>query len=110
MSSGQAYFEELMNVAADPAWRKSINDRSTEGDIPDAGYHLDPSIYVACFSTPAGRAVLADMYNRYVNVSRFVPEQGPEAGYYREGMAQVVFEIVAMIEATLQEDELPDGT
>jgi hypothetical protein len=55
---------------------------------------VEPSIYAACFNTPAGQAVLQDMYTRYVHVTRAVPGQGAETAFYREGMAQVVFDIV----------------
>lgn len=98
-------FDELMNVAADPAWRDRIGQIAAEFDVPGMET-LDPGVYLACFHTPAGRAVLADLYNRYVNVSRFVPGEPEGSGYYREGAAQVVFEIAAMIEAAAQgEDE-----
>jgi hypothetical protein len=100
-------FDELMNVAADPAWRDQVLGTQAEMSVPNAEY-IDPSIYAACFSTPAGRAVLADLHARYVNVSRFVPSEGAEAGYYREGMAQVVFEIAAMIEQSA-DDEATDA-
>jgi len=56
-------------------------------------------IYAACFGTPAGRAVLADMRKKYVTVTRFVPGAGAEHGFYREGMAQAVFEIEELIKA-----------
>lgn len=58
---------------------------------------LEPEIYLAAFTTEAGRLVLQDMYDRYVHVSRCVPGQGADAAFYREGMAQVVFDIVDQI-------------
>lgn len=94
-------FKELMNVASDPAWRDRIGDLSEEMSVPGM-QSLSPDIYLAAFSTHAGRAVLSDLYNRYVNVSRFVPGEPDGSGYYREGAAQVVFEIAAMIEAASQ--------
>jgi hypothetical protein len=66
---------------------------------------LDPAIYLACFSTPAGRAVLSDLISRYVNVSRFVPGEAEGSGYYREGMAQVVFDIASKVEGAAQGDD-----
>lgn len=62
------------------------------------------TIYAACFNTPAGQVVLEDMYRRYVHVTRAVPGQGAEAAFYREGMAQVVFDIAACI-ARVQQGE-----
>lgn len=58
---------------------------------------LDPAVYAACFGTAAGRAVLEDMYARYVHVTRAVPGGGTDAAFYREGMAQVLFDIVDQI-------------
>lgn len=58
---------------------------------------VEASIYAACFNTPAGREVLQDLYSRYVHVTRAVPGQGAEAAFYREGSAQVVFDIVDQI-------------
>jgi hypothetical protein len=54
----------------------------------------EPAVYAAAFMTPAGKLVLEDMYARYVNVTRAIPGQGTDAAFYREGMAQVVFDIV----------------
>jgi hypothetical protein len=58
---------------------------------------LDPAFYAACFGTPEGQAVLQDLYSRYVHVTRAVPGQGADAAFLREGMAQVVFDIVDQI-------------
>lgn len=62
------------------------------------------TMYSAVFNTPAGQAVLEDMYRRYVHVTRAVPGQGAEAAFYREGMAQVVFDIAGCI-ARVQQGE-----
>lgn len=97
-------FRELMNAAADPFWRDNVLGSTEEAAIPGVK-RIDSAIYLACFNTPAGRAVLADLYNRYVNVSRFVPGEPEFSGYYREGMAQVVFEIAALCEAASQGEE-----
>lgn len=102
-------FHELMNIAADPAWRGRIGEIASEYAVPGV-QELDPAIYLAAFSTPAGRAVLADLYNRYVNVSRFVPGEPDGSGYYREGAAQVVFDIAAKLEAAAQGEEDGQGT
>ena len=87
-------FEALLQ-AADSDSFSDLMDKINEGlDIkPD----VDPDVYKAVFNTTAGRIVLTDMYNRYVNVSRFVPGRDASEGYYREGMAQVVFDIVHLI-------------
>ncbi len=92
-------FKEFMTVAADPAWRDRVAGIS--GDMAPQTT-VGAEIYLACFATPAGRAVLSDLYNRYVNVSTFVPGEAEGSGYYREGSKQVVFEIAAMCEAAAQ--------
>lgn len=71
-------FSELMGGAStetDPA--KKIDD-----------------IYGIAFGTPAGQAVLKDLYSRYVHVTRAVPGEGSDAAFLREGMAQVVMDIM----------------
>lgn len=100
-------FNALMDLAADPKWREHIGELTGEIDVSGVEY-LDSSVYLACFSTPAGRAVLMDLYQRYVNVSRFVPGEPEGSGFYREGAAQVVFDIAAKIEASAQ-GEIDDG-
>ena len=65
---------------------------------------LDAEVYRACFRTKAGKQVLQDLYSRFVNASRWNPHEKPEAGFYREGMAQVVFEICANIMAPTQQE------
>lgn len=86
------------------AWRDLM--RRTEDQAP-IRQGVDPALYAVVFSTPAGREVLADMYSRYVNVTRCVPGQGAEAAFYREGMAQVVFDIIYNI--TLAHEGENDG-
>lgn len=73
------------------AWRDLMKRTEEAAPIKQG---VDPELYAVVFSTPAGQEVLADMYNRYVNVTRCVPGQGADAAFYREGMAQVVFDIV----------------
>ncbi len=99
-------FQAIMDLAADPAWRERIEEIGATLEVPGAEM-LDPAVYLACFSTPAGRAVLEDLYNRYVNVSRYVPGEAEGSGFYREGMAQVVFEVLAKVEGAAQGDETP---
>ncbi|AGH16034.1 hypothetical protein DVVG_00048 [Dunaliella viridis virus SI2] len=96
-------FSELMDMASDPLFRDQVSGVGSEVEVNDTG--LDNAIYLACFATPAGRAVLADLYNRFVNGTRFEPGQDPSIGYYREGGAYVVFDIAARIEAAAQGDE-----
>lgn len=100
-------FETMMNVAADPQFRDRIGRIADTFAVPGME-GLDSELYRACFSTPAGRAVLEDLMQRYVMVSRFVPGEAEGSGYYREGMAQVVFDIAARCEAASQGD-LEDG-
>lgn len=58
---------------------------------------LDPAVYKACFDTPMGKLVLADMYARYVNITIVEPGQAPETHGIRQGQANVVFDIVDQI-------------
>ncbi len=81
----------LFENADDPAWQALMAKAEEGAPIRQT---VDPEVYAACFNTPAGRAVLEDMHRRYVNVTRCVPGQGTDAAFYREGMAQVVFDIV----------------
>jgi len=85
-------FEALL-AGVDPKWRETLASR--EPETPDP--RIEDSVYRAVFNTSAGQAVLHDMYNRYVNVTRWVPGAGEDTGAYREGMAQVVFDIVARL-------------
>lgn len=83
-------FDALFDAADSDAWRKL-----TEGqNAPPVDDRLDAALYRQVFGTEAGQLVLADMYNRYVNVTRAVPGMGADQAFYREGMAQVVFDIV----------------
>jgi len=91
MADGNTGLDALFQNADSDAWRDLM--RRTEAAAP-VKQGLNPRLYAVVFSTPIGREVLADMYNRYVNVTRCMPGQGPDAAFYREGMAQVVFDIV----------------
>ena len=91
MADGNTGLDALFQNADSDAWRDLM--RRTEAAAP-VKQGLNPRRYAVVFSTPIGREVLADMYNRYVNVTRCMPGQGPDAAFYREGMAQVVFDIV----------------
>lgn len=84
------------------AWRDLIDAGQEAMPMPRT---VDPAIYAACFTSPAGRAVLEDLYNRYVNVTRAVPGQGAELAFYREGAAQVVFEIAQLISQAQEQDD-----
>jgi hypothetical protein len=89
--------DELFDLAGDPstdAWRKMMDGAQAAQPVKPA---VDPDIYAACFQTDAGRLVLSDLYRRYVHVTRAVPGAGADAAFYREGMAQVVFDIVDRI-------------
>ncbi len=94
--------DALFQNADDPAWQQLMAAQADEAPMQQS---LDPAVYAAVFQTTAGKMVLEDMYNRYVNVSRAVPGQGAEAAFYREGMAQVVFEIVGNINQANQGDD-----
>jgi hypothetical protein len=91
MHDNSAGIDALFHNADDPAWRALMETAEASATIKR---QADCELYAVVFGTPAGRLVLEDMYNRYVNVTRCVPGQGADAAFYREGMAQVVFDIV----------------
>jgi hypothetical protein len=91
MAGGDVGLDSLFQSADSDAWRDLMQRTEAQAPIKQG---IDPAMYAAVFGTPAGRAVLADMYARYVNLTRCVPGQGTDAAFYREGMAQVVFDIV----------------
>lgn len=100
MNNSDALDALFQNTDSD-AWRDLIDGGQEAMAMPR---DVDPAIYAACFSSPAGRAVLEDLYNRYVNVTRAVPGQGAELAFYREGAAQVVFEIAQLISQAQEQD------
>lgn len=55
-------------------------------------------LYYATFNSISGRAVLADMFDRMVNVTRFEPGAGTDLAFYKEGRASVVHEIARMMQ------------
>lgn len=83
--------DALFQAAESPAWQDLMAAGEVAAPIKQT---VTAEAYAATFNTPAGRVVLEDMYNRYVNLTRCVPGQGVDAAFYREGMAQVVFDIV----------------
>jgi hypothetical protein len=86
--------DQLFSSADMGEFRRMMDAAETSAPIKRT---LDPAIYAACFTTEAGALVLADMYARYVHVTRAIPGGGADAAFYREGMAQVVFDIVDQI-------------
>ncbi len=86
--------ESLLGNADMGSFRDMMDKNNAELSVPNS---IDADIYAACFSTDAGRLVLEDMQRRYVNVTRAVPGQGADYAFYREGMAQVVFDIADKI-------------
>lgn len=91
-------FESMMANAADMDWRENV----MESPLMGGPGGLDADVYLAAFSTPAGRAVLRDLHDRFVNVTRWYPGEDATAGFYREGGAQVVFFLAAMCETAAQ--------
>lgn len=92
---------ELLNQADDGDWMErtaAANEAAAveRSQIADA--------YAALFSSDLGRAVLDDMQRRYVDVTRWNPGLPPEQGFYREGMAQAVFDIRLQIEISTREE------
>ena len=86
---------DALFMSADMDSFRAMMDKAEEAAPVKRG--LDPEIYAAVFQTEGGRLVLEDMYSRYVHVTRCIPGQGADAAFYREGMAQVVFDIVDQI-------------
>lgn len=94
-----AGFDDLLNVAAED--REKL-DAMASADEERADR------YAALFNSPLGRMVLDDMYRQYVNVTQWHPGQSPEHGFYRSGMAQVVWDIAYQIAKSERNKE--DGT
>lgn len=92
--------DALFQNADDPAWRDLIRKGGEASPIRQGA---EPAVYRAVFTSPAGKAVLEDLVRRYVYVTRCIPGEGSDAAFYREGMAQVVHDIV------LNMTEEPDG-
>ena len=90
----QEPLDQLFSQMDDPAFKALISQGNESVRLKSG---LDPDFYAMCFGTDAGRAVLADLYSRYVNVSRLIPGEPEGSGFYREGMAQVVHDIVYRI-------------
>lgn len=93
--------EEAMLGADMNSWREMMDGIVDSQVIEPA---LDPAVYAACFNTPAGRDVLADMYSRYVNVTIVEPGQAPETHGIRQGQANVVFDIIDQINKSTKGD------
>lgn len=103
--SDTAGYDALRAVATDPAWLEKVLGGNMEQEFSgDAPGTASADVYRACFSTPAGRAVRQDLYNRFVNVTRCAPGEPEGSSFYREGAAQVVFLIEALMAAGEQED------
>jgi hypothetical protein len=99
-------FKEFLNVSATPAQQKAV-DRVNE-QLAREGF-VDPAVYLAVFSSPEGLLVLQDLHQRFADVHRFMPGEGADAGFYREGMAAVVYHIGAMIERAAAGETEDDG-
>lgn len=105
MASDSQGLDALFQNTDSEAWQDLMNQAKASEAI---GQTVAPELYAAVFGSPAGMQILEDMYNRYVNITRCVPGQGTDAAFYREGMAQVVFDIVANITQATEGTE--DGT
>lgn len=99
-------FAALFDSLADDTLRRNLIEGTEE--LARGQSHVPAEVYLACFTSPAGKAVLRDLYNQFFNVQRFVPGEPPEAGYWREGAATLVQYIAAKMEAAAQGD-LEDG-
>ena len=94
--------DELHDSASMAAFHKMMESVGQNQVITDT---LDPAIYLECFTTQAGQLVLADMYARYVNVTIVEPGAARETHGIRQGQANVVFEIVHMIEQYMKGED-----
>lgn len=86
MSDDTWFWLDGMDKALD-----QVGENVADVGLDDAA--LDPVVYLECFLSGAGQLVLEDLKRRFVTVTRWNPHEDPSTGYYREGMAQVVFEI-----------------
>jgi hypothetical protein len=94
--------EAFMGADMD-SWRKMMEGQDKARPIEQS---IDAAVYNECFNTHAGRAVLADMYARFVNVTIVEPGQALETHGIRQGQANVVFDIIDQINKASQgEDE-----
>lgn len=76
------------------SWAKMMQGAQ---DVTPIKESLDPAVYAACFKTEAGKAVLADLYARFVNVTIVEPGQPLEVHGIRQGQANVVFDLIDKI-------------
>lgn len=94
--------EEAFMSADMQSWDKMMKVARAVQPVENA---IDNGVYAACFGTEAGRAVLADMYSRFVNVTIVEPGQAPETHGIRQGQANVVFDIVDRMTKAMGEIE-----
>jgi hypothetical protein len=94
--------EEAFLSADMGSWEKMMQGATAVQPVKPT---IDDSLYSAVFSTEAGRAVLADMYARYVNVTIVEPGRSPETHGIRQGQANVVFDIVDRMTKAMGEAE-----
>lgn len=88
-------FKEFLNVMGTDRMQEKVDEVNERLAAP--GF-IDPAVYLAVFQTPEGLLVLQDLHQRFVDVHTFMPGEGSDAGFYREGMRAVVYHIGAMIE------------
>lgn len=100
--SGKRGLDALFQSASMADFREAMDGREASLPIKRG---LDPAVYAECFGTDAGQQVLQDMYNRFVNCSRCIPGLGSDEAFYREGMAQVVFDIVDQFDRAFNGEE-----
>lgn len=87
-------FETALDLAAmDEFQHKVLKDDTSQ---------VGNDVYLACFNTPAGRAVLRDLFMRYAMVTRAYPGEPEGSAFYREGAAQVTYDIMARVERAAQ--------
>lgn len=94
--------EEAFMGADMPSWDKMMGQARNAQPIEPS---VSDGVYMACFSTPAGQAVLSDMYQRYVNVTIVEPGQALETHGIRQGQANTVFDIIDRITKATQGDQ-----
>jgi hypothetical protein len=95
-------FEEFLNVASTPRMQRQVDQVNEQFAAEGL---IDPAVYLAVFSTPEGLLVLQDLHQRFVDVHRCMPGEPEGSGFYREGMAAVVYHMAAMIERAASGEE-----
>lgn len=85
---------------------------SFDGDLEDGGLSEEAKeqkeeiidAYGAVFNSKAGRKVLDDLLSRTLRISSWVPGQGEEYGYFREGQNTIASYILNNVNKAMGEE------